>query len=67
MKKEYDFSKAEKAKFFREDAEMYLPVYLDPDVNKYFNELAAKKNKDLSLLINDILKNNIQNYRKYSM
>jgi hypothetical protein len=61
MKKEYDFSNAEKAKFFREDAEYYLPVYLDPDVNKYFNELAARKNKDLSILINDILKNNIQN------
>jgi len=60
MKKEYDFSKAEKGKFYIEDAEMYFPVYLDPDINKYLNDLASKKKMDLSVIVNEILKNNIR-------
>ena len=31
MKKEYDFSKGEHSKFFNQDAELCLPVYLEPD------------------------------------
>jgi hypothetical protein len=38
MKKEYDFSKGERAKFYRPDAEIYLPIYLEPDVRKYFHD-----------------------------
>jgi hypothetical protein len=59
MKKEYDFSKAEKGKFYKEDAEIYLPVYLDPDLNDHFNKLAIRKKKDINLLINDILRNDV--------
>ena len=29
MKQEYDFSKGERGKFFRENAKLDLPVYLD--------------------------------------
>jgi len=32
MKPEYDFAKGERGKFFRPDAEMRLPIYLDADV-----------------------------------
>jgi hypothetical protein len=38
MKKEYDFSKGERAKFYRPDAEINLPIYLEPDVRKYFHD-----------------------------
>ena len=30
MKKEYDFSKGERGKFFRPDAELRIQVYLEP-------------------------------------
>lgn len=31
MKKEYDFSKGERGKFYRPDVELYLPIYIEPD------------------------------------
>lgn len=32
MKDEYDFSKGERGKFYRPEAELNLPMYLDADV-----------------------------------
>ena len=59
MKSKYDFSKAEHGKFFRPDAVLQLPVYLDPDVNKFISKLAADKNVDAQSLINDWLRANM--------
>lgn len=50
MKKEYDFSKGERGKFFRPDAELNIPVYLDPDVARAFRSSAAV-NKALRTLL----------------
>jgi len=36
MKKEYDFSKGERGKFYKPDVQLNLPVYLEPDVKKHF-------------------------------
>lgn len=41
MKREYDFSKGRRGRFFRPDAELNLPVYLEPDVAKVFRSSAA--------------------------
>jgi len=41
MKKEYDFSKGERGKFYRPDIQLNLPVYLEPDVRKYFPDSNA--------------------------
>jgi hypothetical protein len=43
MRKEYDFSKGERCKFYHPDVELNLPVYLDPDVAAFLRELAEKK------------------------
>lgn len=32
MKNEYDFSKGARGKFYRSDANLNLPIYLDADV-----------------------------------
>ena len=50
MKKEYDFSKGERGKFFRPDAELNIPVYLEPDVAKEFQSSAAVNQALRSLL-----------------
>jgi hypothetical protein len=50
MKKEYDFSKGERGKFFRPDAELNIPVYLEPDVAKAFRSSAAVNEALRSLL-----------------
>ena len=41
MKKNYDFSKGERGKFYRPDAELSMPIYLEPDVAKVFRSSAA--------------------------
>ena len=60
MKSEYDFSAAEQGKFYRPDAELHLPVYLDPEVEAYLRERAASKGIDLNRLVNDLLKRDIE-------
>ena len=46
MKEEYDFSKGERGKFFRNDIKLNLPVYLDDDVLEFVEKIAKKKNLD---------------------
>jgi len=60
MKSEYDFSKGERGKFFRQDAEMRLPIYLDADVQRYLIERAADKGVPLGEMVNGLLKREIQ-------
>ena len=60
MKPEYDFSKGVRGKFFRPDAELRLPVYLDADVQSYLSERAADKGVPLGELVNGLLKREIQ-------
>ncbi|MGB3760257.1 MAG: hypothetical protein WBA07_28415 [Rivularia sp. (in: cyanobacteria)] len=60
MKPEYDFSQAEKGKFYQSDATFNFPVYLEPDVNEFLNKLAEEKGLDIQTLVNEWLRNNIQ-------
>lgn len=60
MKPEYDFSKGERGKFFRPNAELRLPIYLNPDVQTYLTERAAQKGISLSDMVNALLKQEIQ-------
>jgi len=60
MKPEYDFSQAERGKFFRKDAVLDLPVYLDADVRDWLTERAKAKGIDLGRLVNDLLKRDIE-------
>ncbi|MBN8733364.1 MAG: hypothetical protein J0L64_22710 [Acidobacteria bacterium] len=60
MKAEYDFSKGERGKFYRPDAELRLPIYLDADVQDYLAARAAEKGVALNDLVNGLLKRDIQ-------
>lgn len=59
MQNEYDFSKAERGKFYHPEARYNMPLYLEEDVLKYFTALAESKGVDLNTLINDLLKKDI--------
>ena len=52
MKKEYDFSKAERGKFYREDITLNLPIYLDPDNLHFVEKIARDKKSDLNTIVN---------------
>ncbi len=60
MKKEYDFSKGERGKFCRPDATLNFPVYLDEDVRKFVADIAQKKHRDVSAVVNDLLKSDMR-------
>jgi hypothetical protein len=60
VKPEYDFSKGECGKFFRPDAELRLPVYLDADVRHYLTQRAADEGVPLGEMVNGLLKREIQ-------
>ncbi len=60
MKKEYDFSKALRGKFYIADGSFSFPVYLDPDVDQYMNKLADEKELDIQQLVNEWLRANIK-------
>lgn len=36
MKKEYDFSKGVRGKFYKPDIQLNIPVYLEPKLKEYF-------------------------------
>lgn len=60
MKPEYDFSKGERGKFFRPEAELRLPIYLDAEVARYLATRAAEKGVPLSDMVNDLLRQEIR-------
>ena len=59
MKKEYDFSKGERGKFYRPDATLELPIYLEKDVWQYLSRQAAAKGIEVETLVNQILRQDI--------
>ena len=59
MKDHYDFSVAERGKFYRADAEFHLPVYLEPDVNEFLTKLAEQKKVAVDELVNELLRADI--------
>jgi len=60
MKKEYDFSKGERGKFYRPDAQFNLPVYLEEEVRRFVEGIAGKKKRDVSAVVNDLLKSDMR-------
>ncbi len=60
MREEYDFSKGERGKFYRPDAELNIPVYLDEDVAAFLRTLAAQKGTDVESIVNDWLRQSIR-------
>ncbi len=60
MKDQYDFSKGKRGKFYKPDAIFRLPVYLDEQIETYLAAKAEAKGIDLSDLVNDLLKREIE-------
>lgn len=60
MKDKYDFSHAERGKFFRDGGRLVPPVHLEPEVMDYLSELASARGISLSSLVNTLLKKDIE-------
>ncbi len=59
MPAEIDFSGGTRGKFYRPNARLNLPIYLDADVQAYLGPIAARKGMPLSELTNELLKKEI--------
>jgi hypothetical protein len=59
MREEYDFSGAERGKYFDLKAQYSVPLYLEAEVLNYFAAKAQAKGVDLNVLVNDLLKKDI--------
>ena len=60
MRKEYDFSNGERGKFYHPNAQLNLPVYLDPEVAEFIQKYAKEKNVETEAIVNEWLRNNIK-------
>jgi len=56
MKKEYDFSKGTRGKFYRSNLRINLPIYLDPENLAFVEKIAIKKKQDIAVIVNKLIK-----------
>lgn len=56
MKAQYDFSIAERGRFYYPNAVFSFPVYLEPELNDFLTKLAGQKKVDIQQLVNDLLR-----------
>ena len=60
MRRNYDFSKGVRGKFYREGVQLRLPIYLDAKLQKQLERLAQKNGKDVSELVNQLLQREVE-------
>ena len=60
MKREYDFSKGVRGRFFRKGAELKLPIYLDNATRRRLERIAKKNGKPVTELVNQLLKKDVE-------
>jgi cytidylate kinase len=64
MKREYDFSKAVRGKFYRKGAELRLPIYLDAKVQAQLERLARKNGKEVGEMVNQLVQKEMDSIEK---
>lgn len=57
---EIDFSGGQRGRFYRQGADLRLPVYLDAEVQRYLAARAGAKGIAVERLVNDLLKKDIE-------
>jgi hypothetical protein len=56
MKKECDFSKGTRGKFYRRNVTLKLPIYLDSGNLSFVEKIAKRKKKDVNSVVNELIK-----------
>lgn len=56
MKREYDFSKGVRGKFYKKGAILRMPIYLDVKTQQQLERIARKKGKPIGEVVNQLLK-----------
>lgn len=66
MKREYDFSKAVRGKFYRKGAELRLPIYLDAKLQQQVERLAEKNGKGVGEMVNQLVRKEVEVIEEFS-
>jgi cytidylate kinase len=66
MKREYDFSKGVRGKFYREGAVLRLPIYLDAKLQVQLERLAQKNGKDVGEMVNQLVRKEVEIIEEFS-
>ena len=66
MKREYDFSKAVRGKFYQKGAELRLPIYLDAKLQEQVERLAEKNGKDVGEMVNQLVRKEVEVIEEFS-
>ena len=56
MKREYDLSKGMRGRYYRKSAELRLPIYLDPKIQRRLEHIARRKGKAVGHVVNQLLR-----------
>jgi hypothetical protein len=60
MKPHYDFSNAERGKFYRKGARVRLPIYLDTKLQERLEHIAERNGRDVGDVISGLLMKNVE-------
>ena len=60
MRREYDFSKAERGKFHRKGAILRLPIYLEARVQRNLEKIVRRKHRPMAEVVNELVKKEVE-------
>jgi hypothetical protein len=60
MKKQYNFSKGERGKFYKPNLRLNIPVYLDPKLQKSVEEIARRKGQEIGAVVSHIVRKEVE-------
>jgi cytidylate kinase len=60
MKREHDFSRGEREKFYHKGAELRVPIYLDAKLQGQLERIAENQGKELSDLVDQLVRKQVE-------
>ena len=60
IKREYDFSKGVRGKFYRKSAELRLPIYLDAKLQGKIKRPAKKNGTEFGEMVNELVRKKVE-------
>jgi hypothetical protein len=60
MKKQYDFSKGVRGKFYKPNLRLNVPVYLEPKLQKSVEQIARRKGQEVSAVVSQIVRKEVE-------
>jgi hypothetical protein len=65
MKKQYDFSKAVRGKFYRKGAVLRLPIYLEMKLQNHLTQIARKKHQEMGEMVNRLIRKEMEMMQQF--